>query len=126
MSRISAATRVQVQQVAEREVMRYAHDHALWHKHVHNVELDSMQVLKCVEMDEHPSTIDFSCRRTGKTTIKELYCLKFNATNSDQEEGIVAPREAQSLTNLDYHLEAIRRSEILTGYLAHKGGRARM
>jgi len=126
VSRISASTRVDLQNVAEREVMRYAHDHALWHKHVHNVDLDAMQILKCVEMDEHLSTIDFSCRRTGKTTIKELYCLKFMATHSDQEEGIVAPREAQSLTNLGYHLEAIRRSDILTAYLAHKAGRSRL
>jgi hypothetical protein len=109
--------------VAEREVMRYAHDHALWHKHVHNVELDSIQVLKCIEMDEHPNTIDFSSRRTGKTAVKELHQLKHNATNADQEEGIVAPREAQSLVNLGYHLDAIRRSEILDAWLAHKGGR---
>jgi hypothetical protein len=30
--------------------------HALWHKHVHNVELDPLQSLKMVEMDENPNT----------------------------------------------------------------------
>ena len=35
--RISKAKRIQMQSLAEREVMRYADDHALWHKHVHNV-----------------------------------------------------------------------------------------
>ena len=126
MTRISSAQRVQLQNVAEREVMRYAHDHALWHKHVHNVELDPIQVLKCLEMDEHKSTIDFSSRRTGKTAVKELYLLKELATNADQEEGIVAPREAQSLVNLGYHLDAIRRSPILTHWVGNKAGRRTM
>lgn len=124
--RISAAQRIKLQNLAEVEVMRYAGHHALWHKHVHNVELDSMQVLKCLEMDKHPRTIDFSCRRTGKTAVKELYLLKHNATNPDQEEGIVAPREAQSLVNLGYHLDAIRRSEILMAWLACKQGRVQL
>lgn len=124
--RVSRSQRVEMQRVAEREVMRYADDHALWHKHMHNVELDAMQVLKCIEMDEHPNTIDFSCRRTGKTVVKELYQLKHNATHADQELGIVAPREAQSIVNLNYHLEAIRRSDVLTGWLAHKSGRTQM
>lgn len=124
--RISAASRIQMQHMAEREVMRYKDDHALWHKHVHNVELDAVQVLKCIEMDQHKNTIDNSCRRIGKTAAKELALLKHNATNSDQELGIVAPREAQSIVNLGYHLEAIRRSEILTAYLAVKSGRQQL
>jgi len=124
--RISSKRRIELASVAEREVMRFKDDHALWHKHVHNVELDSMQVLKCIEMDEHPNTIDFSCRRTGKTAIKELYNLKYNATEADQELGIVAPREAQSLINLGYHLDAIRRSDILDNYLLYKSGRKAM
>ena len=124
--RISGAQRVKLQAQAETEVMRYAADHGLWHKHIHNVELDPMQILKCIEMDRHPRSIDFSCRRTGKTAVKELYLLKHNATNADQEEGIVAPREAQSLVNLGYHLDAIRRSEILTAHLNHLRGRTQM
>ena len=124
--RIPAAKRIQLQNVAEREVMRYAGDHAMWHKHIHNVELDATQVLKMREMDQHPNTIDFSSRRTGKTACKELYDLEYLATNADQELGIVAPREAQSLTNLGYHMDAIRRSEVLTHYLAHKNGRSQL
>ena len=121
--RISRAQRIRLQNVAEREVMRFAGDHAAWHKHVHNVELDPVQVLKMVEMAEHPNTIDNSCRRTGKTAVKEMFLLEHNATKPDQELGIVAPREAQSLVNLGYHLEAIRRSPILSAWLAHKSGR---
>ena len=124
--RVSAQQRIKLQNLAEVEVMRHAGDHALWHKHVHNVDLDPMQILKCLEMDRHPRTIDFSCRRTGKTAVKELYLLKHNATVPDQEEGIVAPREAQSLVNLGYHLDAIRRSPILTAWLACKSGRVQM
>ncbi len=124
--RISKSQRIQSQSVAEREVMRFADDHAAWHKHVHNVELDTMQVLKCIEMDRHRNTIDFSSRRTGKTAIKELYQLKENATHEDQELGIVAPREAQALVNLGYHLEAIRRSPILPHFIAHKSGRTQL
>lgn len=108
---------------AEREIRRFRGNHAAWHKHVHNTELDAMQVLKCIEMDRHTNTLDFSCRRTGKTAIKELYDLEVNACNSDQELGIVAPREAQALVNLRYHLDAIRRSEILSAYVAYKSGR---
>lgn len=124
--RISAKRRIELANVAEREVMRFKDDHALWHKHVHNVELDSMQVLKCIEMDEHQNTVDYSCRRTGKTAVKELHNLKYMATESDQELGIVAPREAQSLVNLGYHLDAIRRSEILDSWLMYKAGRKAM
>jgi len=124
--RTTPAQRIRMRNLAEVEINRYRDDHALWHKHVHNVELDPMQVLKCIEMDQHDNTIDFSCRRTGKTAIKELYLLKNNATTADQELGIVAPREAQSLVNLGYHLDAIRRSPILSNYLAHKSGRTQL
>ena len=121
--RVSAAQRVKLQNVAEREIVRYAGDHYLWHKHVHNVELDAMQLLKFETMDKESKTLDFSCRRTGKTAAKELWLLEYNAINADQELGIVAPREAQAIVNLGYHLDAIRRSEILSAYLAHKSGR---
>ena len=124
--RVSRAERVQAQSVAEREIKRFAGDHALWHKHVHNVDLDPMQVLKCMEMDENRYTVDFSCRRTGKTTIKELWILKYLALNADQELGIVAPREAQSITNLNYHLDAIRRSAILKAFINYKSGRQQL
>ena len=121
--RVSAAQRVKLQNVAEREVMRYAGDHALWHKYVHNVDLDPAQVLKMIEMDEHPKTIDYSCRRTGKTAVKELWDLEHLACNADQELGIVAPRAAQSEVCLRYHTDATRRSEILENHLAFKDGR---
>lgn len=97
--------------------------HALWHKHVHNVELDPVQVLKMLEMDRHRNTVDFSCRRTGKTSVKEMYNLERLATEAYQECGIVAPRMQQSQNNLDYMLEAIRRSPMLSAYIAYKQGR---
>ena len=82
--------------------------------------------MKMQEMDDRKNTVDFSCRRTGKTAVKEMYCLEYLATHPFQEEGIVAPRLQQSQTNLMYHLDAIRRSPILTGYIAHKNGRRQM
>jgi hypothetical protein len=106
--------------------MRYADDHALWHKHVHNVELDPMQILKCIEMDSHSNTIDVSCRRTGKTAVKEMHGLKELATRPHQELGIVAPRTQQSQNNLNYHIEAIRRSAILRAYISYKLGREQL
>jgi len=124
--RISKTRRIELQNVAEREIMRHKDDHALWHKHIHNVDLDAVQVLKMEEMDEQSNTIDFSTRRGGKTAVKEMYLLEHNAKNADQELGIVAPREAQSITNLNYHLDAIRRSEILTAYISHKSSRKQM
>ena len=132
--RVTAAERQRSSVVAEREVMRFAaadpktglRPHALWHKHVHNVELDPMQCLKMIEMDRHRSTVDFSCRRTGKTAVKELYNLECLATTPYQECGIVAPRMQQSQNNLDYMIEAIRRSPMLSAYVAYKQGRPQL
>ena len=127
----TAAQRIQIQHSAEQEIMRYARPdpvtgirpHALWHKHVHHVDLDPMQVLKMQQMDDNRNTVDFSCRRTGKTAVKEMYCLEYLATTPFQEEGIVAPRLQQSQTNLMYHIDAIRRSPILSGWIGYKSGR---
>lgn len=124
--RVSSAQRLRLQNVAEVEVMRYADDHYLWHKHVHGVDLDPVQTLKQYAMDQHNNTIDVSCRRTRKTTSKELYNLKFLATHGDQELGIVAPRQQQATTALGYHIEAIERSEILKAWLRYKNGRKQM
>jgi len=106
--------------------MRYSGDHALWHKYVHGVELDPVQLLKMQEMDEHPNSIDFASRRGGKTAVKEMYNLEMNATNADQELGIVAPREAQSLVNLGYHLDSIRQSPMLENFIAYRSGRKQL
>jgi len=106
--------------------MRYAGDHALWHKFVHGVELDAVQLLKMQEMDDHPNSIDFASRRTGKTAVKEMYNLEMNATHADQELGIVAPREAQSLVNLGYHLDSIRSSEMLEHFINYTSGRKQL
>ncbi|MBF8179647.1 hypothetical protein [Herminiimonas contaminans] len=121
--RISSSQRIQVASVAETEILRYKDDHAMWHKHVHSVDLDPMQILKQIEMDEHPNTVDYSCRRGRKTSAKEMHALKTLACNSHQELGIFSPRQQQSQANLKYHLEAIDRSPMLTGYMAHKSGR---
>lgn len=124
--RVTAKERQRLQHLAEAEIMRYKGDHSLWHKHVHDITLDPMQVLKCYEMDRYPNTIDNSCRRTGKTAVKEMWNLEYLATNPDQELGIVAPKEAQSLVNLNYHLDAIRRSEILGNFIEYRNGRKQM
>lgn len=134
MTRLSSTDRIVVANRAEKAIMEFARPdpetglrpHALWHKHVHNVELDPVQVLKMVEMDEHPNTIDVSCRRTGKTACKEIYLLEHNATMGHQSLGIVAPRQQQSQTNLNYHLDAIRRSEMLRAYILWKSGREQL
>jgi hypothetical protein len=123
MSRVSSSERIKLQNRAEVELMRYKDDHALWHKHVHNTALDPMQILKCMEMDQHTNTVDFSCRRTRKTSIKEIYLMKFLATMPMQELGILAPRVQQAQNNLSYHVDAIRRSQILSSYIAVKQGR---
>lgn len=130
--RVTAAERVKHASVAEEEIQRYAKPrhglkpHALWHKHVHNVELDAVQVLKMLEMDRHRYTVDYSCRRTGKTAVKEMYNLERLATEAHQECGIVAPRMQQSQNNLDYMVEAIRRSPMLNAYVAYKQGRPQL
>lgn len=132
--RVSAAARRKSSVVAEREIMRFAvpdpvtgiRPHALWHKYVHNVELDPIQILKMQEMDEHRNTVDFSCRRTGKTSVKEIYNLEELATTPNQECGIVAPRMQQSQNNLNYQIDAIRRSPMLSAFIAHRQGRPQL
>lgn len=134
MTRLTAADRLVIASRAEMAIMQYARPdpatglrpHALWHKHVHNVELDPVQVLKMIEMDQHSNTIDVSCRRTGKTACKEMYLLEHLATMPHQTLGIVAPRQQQSQNNLNYHLDAIRRSEMLKAFIDHKQGREQM
>lgn len=104
--RSTPAQRLKSSIVAEREIMRFAlpdpetgiKPHGLWHKHVHNVELDPMQLLKMQEMDMHRNTVDYSSRRTGKTAVKEMYNVEQLATMPMQECGIVAPRMQQSRT----------------------------
>lgn len=100
--------------------------HALWHKYVHNVELDPIQLLKMQEMDEHPNTVDFSSRRTGKTAVKEMYHLEMLATKPFQELGIVAPRMQQSQNNLNYLIDGIRRSDMLSAFIAYRQGRPQL
>ena len=132
--RVTGAERIRSAGVAELEIMRFAapdartglKPHALWHKHVHNVELDSVQILKMLEMDRHRNTVDYSCRRTGKTAVKEMYNLERLATQAYQECGIVAPRMQQSQNNLDYMIEGIRRSPMLSAYVAYKQGRPQL
>lgn len=132
--RVTAQQRIQHASVAELEIMKFARPdprtglrpHGLWHRHVHNVVLDPMQLLKMREMDQHRNTVDFSCRRTGKTAVKELYNLEQLATMAHQDCGIVAPRMQQSQNNLDYMLEAIRRSPMLQAYIAYKQGRPQL
>lgn len=122
-ARISSSQRIKVASRAEEEILRYKDDHALWHKHVHGVTLDPMQVLKCIEMDLYPNTVDYSCRRGRKTSAKEMHALKNLACNPHQELGIFSPRQQQSQANLKYHIEAVDRSPILTAYLEYKNGR---
>lgn len=121
--RISSTQRLKVASRAEVEIQRYAGDHALWHKHVHGVDLDPMQILKQIEMDQHPNTVDYSCRRGRKTSAKEMHALKTLACSPHQELGIFSPRQQQSQANLKYHIEAIDRSPILSAYMNYKSGR---
>ena len=107
--RISVAQRITVQNRAEAEILRFKGDHAAWHKHVLNVELDPIQELKMELMDEHPFTVDASCRHTRKTSTKELHNLEKTACEGDHELSITAPKEEQAKVNLRYHLDAILR-----------------
>lgn len=129
--RVSKSERLRTSNRAEKAIQEYAGvqaatgvpNFALWHKHVHGADLDPMQVLKMTHMWEHRNTIDISCRRTRKTSTKELFCLFKIATMKFQNEGIVAPRVQQSQNNLLYHLDAIDRSPMLAAYIDHRSGR---
>ena len=38
-TRVSSAERIQISHRAEKEILRYRDDHAMWHKHVHGVQV---------------------------------------------------------------------------------------
>lgn len=120
--RVSASDRIKIANRAEEEIQRYD-DNPRWFKHVMNVALDPVQIVKMDLMDRYRKTVDVSCRRTRKTSTKELHALKQAAKEPDHEIGIVGPREAQAKVNLDYHLEGIGKSEILSAYIRYKDGR---
>lgn len=131
--RISPAQRIKVQNRAEAAILRFARPDAsgyppfaLWHQHLHGANLDPMQVLRMCEMWDSPKTVDYSCRRTRKTSTKELYNLFRLATSGHLELGIVAPRQQQAQNNLNYMLDAIKRSEALTAYIGADRGRQRL
>jgi len=134
MTRRSAADRARSSLRAEREIQRFAQPDAetgyppfaLWHQHVHGVRLDPMQVLRMHDMWDHRQTVDFSCRRTRKTSTKELYNLFRLATEAHLECGIVAPRQQQSQNNLNYMLESVKRSPMLEAFIGWDRGRKRL
>jgi len=121
--RMTRSQRLEAQNVAEREIMRFADDRVLWFKHVLGIDIDPIQAVKMDLMDEHQFTVDYSCRRTRKTSAKELYNLFKLATEPDHELNIVAPRVDQAKDNIKYHLDGIRNSPILSAYIDYENGR---
>lgn len=123
MTRLSAKQRISISSNAEQAILKYKGNHFLWHKYIHNIELDPMQLVKMHQMDQHKLTRDHSCRRTGKSFVCEMHTLEYMATQSDQSLGVVAPKRDQAVKSLKYHIDAIDRSEALTAYIQYKNGR---
>lgn len=124
MDRTTKTQRIQLCNLAEQAIHKFAANNADWHKYIHNVELDTMQLLRMEFMDKHNYTIDVeTCRRGRKTSTAALYTLKLLALSGHQSAGFIAPREAQSITGLKYMNDAIERSEILQNFLHYENGR---
>lgn len=126
MSAPTRAERVELANVAEREILRHKDDNVLWTKHVTGIDLDPIQQTKMALMDEHPDTVDVSARRTRKTTAKELHILKRLATEPDHEHNVVAPKEDQAQNSYKMIAETVRRSPILLAYLRWKDGKRQL
>lgn len=98
MSRVSAAQRAKSSLIAEREIMRFAlpdpatgiRPHALWHKYVHNVELDPVQDPQ--DAGDGPAPAKWNGIKTisGKT-VNEYFAFTLIFVPSGECTHIIAP-----------------------------------
>lgn len=126
MAAPSRTERVELANIAEREIQKHADDNVLWIKNILGIDLDPIQTLKMELMDEHFDTVDVSARRTRKTTAKELHTLKRLAVEPNHEHNVVAPKEDQSKESFKIIAEAVRRSPVLSAYLRWKDGKRQL
>lgn len=115
--------RVETSIAAEREIKRYAGDNLLWFKHVCNVDLHPHQLMWMSQMDRWPKTSVVASPRVGKTYAVELHGLKACAVNPWEDYRVFAPAEHQAATSLNYQIDAILNSPILSAYIETRLGR---
>lgn len=120
------AQRIKLANVAEREIMRFKGNNALWLKHILDIVPDEIQDGKMALMDEHLNTVDYSARRTRKTSAKELHNLIRTATESGHALNIIAPKHDQAKNSFGYIEEAVRRSPILNAFIRWKDGKKQL
>lgn len=111
---------------AEEEIVKYKGNHALWHKHVCNIDLRVNQLLWMEQLDKHPRTLTVAPPRTGKTYAVEMHGLEETACNPWEDYRIFAPAVHQASQALKYHIDGIIGSPILQAYIEKRIGRRQL
>lgn len=122
--RTSSAKRIKLTHLADQEIKRFQHDSVKWIKHVANIELDPLQILRIQLMNKHPFTIAWDARRMRKTTTIFLHALHHLCTRPFEEFLAVTPRVDQAQKAMqEYMTTVIRRSPILQNYIGYQDGK---
>lgn len=111
---------------AEKEILKHKGNHALWHKHVCNVDMRVNQLLWMEQLDKFPRTITVAPPRTGKTFAVEMHGLEENACNPWEDYRLFAPTVHQSALALKYQIDGIIASPILQAYIETRMGRRQL
>ncbi len=114
---------IKVSPAAAKEIQRYKDSNVLWCKHVCNVDLMPHQAMWMDQMDRFTNTSTVAPPRVGKTYAVEFHGLKSNACNSYEDYRIFAPSEHQAGDSLQYHINGILSSPILSAFIETRLGR---
>jgi len=118
--------RIEVANVAEREIMKYRSDIPLWLKHCTGQDADPHQMIAIQEIDENPNTIHVWPPRFGKTWSMEAVDMHNLFCNVKESLLIVAPKQEQANNALKEHLDWIEQSPLLNAYIAYRRGKKQL
>ena len=105
----------------EDEVMRYAENQYLWHRHITGVDLRPHQLVYCDGFENSHTALLIASRRIGKSFSVASYLLKEAVTKPRSEINIHAALE-QSKRNLRYMVDMVLNSPILMAMIEKKMG----
>ncbi len=108
---------------AEKEILKYKDDTALWMKHCTGQDADPHQQLAIMEIEEHPNAIIVWPPRFGKTWSMEAVNLRDLFCYPKESLLLFGPKQDQANNALREHLDWIEGSELLKSYLAMKRGK---
>jgi len=102
------------------------HNPYLWHLDKTGRELRPPQILYHMELHENPFCVVVAAQRSGKSVGKADKNLMDCACNEYEDLRYFAPAVRQAHNNIKINIDAIRRSRLLTQYVAMLGGRPQL